>query len=518
VRAALARVLVATTFVATGLTSPSPLGSSLLGSSLAATVPGPGLSAALLGSAAAPFNTTTSPIRHVVEIMLENHTFDNLFAGLRGADGAPPGTNFPSPTVPGARVGLLEAGANQGSVGPNLDNSRLGEIAAMDRQGPGTFRMDRYTVTPYEGLASVTVFPPSIDPNLQFLATHYALAEANFQPEIAPTLPNVLAAVAGGSDGWYSNDNPPASDRFRTIFDELQAAGLSWDIFYGVSPALLAGSVWDQLMPAGHTRDLVGADQFMGDAGAGDLPDFSFVRPGYGYSEESPEDTSLGDAWLGQLVLAVMRGPDWPSTAIFVTYDEGGGFWDHVSPPQVDAAGYGTRTPMVVISPYTAPLFIKETTTNLSVLSFVQKLWHLAPLGVTNSRAPNLLNYFDFDQPPRPPEVPPAAPPATLNLQVAGPGSIYYTAPLDQPVKITLAAETPGLAPDVALSGPVALSVKGPTGAPAAGVPATALLKAGSGWFEARFPADGYWRVKAVGPERSLGWMTIGVAVNANTP
>ena len=160
--------------------------------------------------------------------------------------------------------------------------------------------------------------------------------------------------LAGTSDGWYSNSDPPASDTFRTIFDQLQAAGHSWDIFYGVPPALLKGTVWDRLMPAGHTGQLVDTASFITEAAEGTLPDFSFVRPGYGYSEESPEDTSLGDALLGQLVLAVMKGPDWPSTAIFVTYDEGGGFWDHVSPPQVDPAGYGTRTPMVVISPYTA--------------------------------------------------------------------------------------------------------------------------------------------------------------------
>ena len=129
-----------------------------------------------------------------------------------------------------------------------------------------------------------------------------------------------------------------------------------------------------------------------------------------------------------------------------------------------------------------------------------------------------MLNYFDFDERPRPPEVPPAAPPATLNLQVAGPNSIYYTAPLGRPVEITLAAETPGLTPDIALSGLVSLSVEGPAGTPHADVPPIALLKGGAGWFDARFPADGYWRVKAVGPERSLGWVTVGVAVDANTP
>ena len=140
-------------------------------------------------------------------------------------------------------------------------------------------------------------------------------------------------------------------------------------------------------MPTGHTDQLVGTGQFIADAAAGTLPDFSFVRPGYGYSEEPPEDTSLGDSWLGQLVLALMNGPDWSSTAIFVTYDEGGGFWDHVSPPQVDPSGYGTRTPMVVISPYTRPQLISQTTTNLSVLSFMQALWHLPALGTANAHA-----------------------------------------------------------------------------------------------------------------------------------
>ena len=266
----------------------------------------------------------------------------------------------------------------------------------MGHQPNGTFTMDRYTVTPYEGLASITIFPPSIDPNLQFLGRHYALAQANFQPEIAPTTPNVLAALAGTSDGWYSNNDPPASDTFRTIFDQLQAAGHSWDIFYGVPPALLKGTVWDRLMPAGHTGQLVDTASFITEAAEGTLPDFSFVRPGYGYSEESPEDTSLGDAWLGQLVLAVMKGPDWPSTAIFVTYDEGGGFWDHVSPPQVDPAGYGTRTPMVVISPYTPAGLISETTTNLSVLSFMQALWHLPALDATNALRPEPVELLRF--------------------------------------------------------------------------------------------------------------------------
>ena len=502
-------VLAATVLAGTGLAGTGLAGTGLAGTGLAgigvagtasATTPqGPGSSAVASSVHMTSFGPTTPPIRHVVEIMLENHSFDNLFGRFAGANGIPPGDHFPQPhgtrraRRPPART------CQSGQRRPNLDNSRQAEQVAMDRRTNGTFAMDRYTVTPYEGLASITVFPPSVDPNLQFLAKHYALAEANFQPEIAPTLPNVLAALAGTSDGWYSNDEPPVSDKFRTIFDQLQVAGRSWDIFYGVPPAELKGTVWDQLMPAGHTGQLVGTGQFITEAAAGTLPDFSFVRPGYGYSQESPEDLSLGDAWLGQLVLAVMHGPDWPSTAIFVTYDEGGGFWDHVSPPQVDGAGYGTRTPLVLISPYTAPELISRTTTNLSVLSFMQALWHLPPLDATNALAPNLLNYFSFGHAPAAPQLPPAAPPATLRMVVAGPGAANYTAPVDQTFTIDLSAETPGLNPDLALNGAVKVSVTGPPGAPAAKVPGAVQLRNGAGWFNARLPVDGYWRVKAVG-------------------
>src|ERR1700683_3064745 len=146
--------------------------------------------------------------------------------------------------------------------------------------------MDDYALLPYDGLASITTFPPSADPDLQYLASHYALADHNFQPEVGPTQPNVTAALNGDSGGWYFNNNPPATEQFHTIFDELQSAGRSWEIYYGVAPSLLAGSIWDRYLPAGFTNRLVGTDQFIVAATAGTLPDFSFVRPGFGYSEE----------------------------------------------------------------------------------------------------------------------------------------------------------------------------------------------------------------------------------------
>ena len=462
-----------------------------------------------------------SPITHVVEIMLENHTFDDLFGSLPGADGIPAGTTLPNPNESydsAAPVAPIVAGPNQGSVGPTLNNGRRVEYMAMDRQPNGRFAMDDYTEIPADGLASITTFPPSEDPNLQFLATHYALAQHNFQPEVAPTQPNVTSALAGDSDGWYFNNQAPAGDTYHTIFDELQAAGRSWKIFYGVPPSLLAGSIWDQYQPAGATDGLVGTDQFIADAAAGALPNFSFVRPGFGYSQESPEDLSQGDAWLGQLVHAVMSGPDWASTAIFLTYDEGGGFWDHVSPPQPDSAGYGTRTPLVVVSPYVRQGLISQTTTNLSVLSFTQRLFGLPTLDRANALAPSLLADFDFDRPAPAPQLPPVSPPDTLRMSEGSGYSLTYTARPGSTITVNLLANDAGLDQDSSLDEPVSLTATGPPNAAAATVPGSVQVSGGAASFKARFPTAGYWRIKATGPDGSLGWVTFAVGTNAETP
>ena len=95
---------------------------------------------------------------------------------------------------------------------------------------------------------------------------------------------------------------------------------------------------------------------------------------------------------------AVAHSQYWDSTAIFVTYDEGGGFWDHVAPSY--ASGYGTRTPMIIISPYARKGVFHEQTTNVSILSFMQQLWGLPPLTALNARQNDLMSAFNFGQAP----------------------------------------------------------------------------------------------------------------------
>ena len=355
------------------------------------------------------------PIRHVIEVMLENHTEDNLFASFPGARGVPAGTVLADPGVAGGKASPSVAPPNEGEVQGGLNNSRGAELAMMDRRN-GRYQMDGYARFPGEGRSALTTFSPAVDPNLQFLARHFELADRNFQPVVAPTLPNVLFALAATSHGALTNDVPDTGS-WWTIFDELAAAHRSWRIYSGVPTWVYQNTVWTRLLPPGGESDLVGASRFFADLRQGRLPDFSFVRPGVGYSEEPPEDVGEGDLWLGEVVAALAGSRYWGSTALFVTYDEGGGFYDHVPPPLVPQSdGEGTRTPLVVVSPYARRGVFDASTTNVSILSFVQHLWGLVPLNSLNAAQNNLVRAFDFQGKPLPPPHLPLAPPATIGF------------------------------------------------------------------------------------------------------
>lgn len=459
----------------------------------------------------------TVPISHVIEVMLENHTFDSLFAYFPRANGIPATATLVDPAQPMRRVAPFTAPANEGDVQGGLNNSRSAEIKMMDRQP--SYKMDGYTVFPGEGLSSITTFDPVADPNLQYLARHFALADRNFQPAIAPTLPNVLYALAATSHGQLTNTVPAGGPPWFTIFDELTKAHRSWHIYSGVPTSVYQGTVWTRLLPPGTANDLTSASQFFSDLKHGNLPNFSFVRPGVGYSEEPPEDVSEGDAWLGQLVNAVAHSRYWRSTAIFLTYDEGGGFFDHVSPPVVaDSFGYGTRTPLVIVSPWVKRGVFRSTTTNISILSFIQQLFNLPPLSALNAKQNNLTTAFNFQQRALPVPIVPNAPPETIgfygsnilaNVAATGPG---------QPLAINLQVNTDGLALDSRSSGQVVLTLIPPAGTPIPpGFPTSVGLTNGMAHLTLSLPNSGYYRVEATGPGNSLGWLTLDVGVNAMT-
>jgi phospholipase C len=460
--------------------------------------------------------TALVPVTHVIEIMVENHSFDSLFGSFAGANGIPGNISLPNPDGSGPAVDPVWATANEGDVTGEIDNSRAAELTAMDYSAAHGYQMDHYTLVPQDGLAAITEFGPQFDPDEQDLAAGYELADDNFQPVIAPTQPNVMTALNGTDHGWVYNTPEPAG-AWNSIFDELTAHGRSWKIYYALPPAELTGTIWPKLIPAGHAADLTTGTAFFTDLAAGHLPDFSFVRPGVGYSTEPPEDLTEGDAWIGQLVNAVAHSKYWDSTAIFISYDESGGFWDHVAPAA--AAGYGARTPMIIISPYARHGIYHQRTTNVSILSFMQKLWGLPALTTLNARQNNLFGAFDFGQAPRAAPRVPVAPADTIGFHGSG-GILTNLSPVHsgRPETIRLDAETAGLVTDQSVHGRVTLTVTPPPGATVpSSFPSSVALDGGQAEVTVSFPSSGYWRITASGPGGSRGWGTVDVGVNPDT-
>ncbi|MEP6618844.1 MAG: alkaline phosphatase family protein [bacterium] len=150
----------------------------------------------------------------------------------------------------------------------------------------------------------------------------------------------------------------------------------------------------------GRALHLKDESDFVAAAVAGTLPAVSFVKPiGYNNEHAGYADIMTGEKHTVQLINAIRNGPNWHDTAIIITYDENGGWWDHVAPPVVDRWGPGTRVPTIVISPYAKRHHVDHTVLETaSILAFIEARWGLAPLSTHDAKAANMTSAFDFSQ------------------------------------------------------------------------------------------------------------------------
>jgi phospholipase C len=131
------------------------------------------------------------------------------------------------------------------------------------------------------------------------------------------------------------------------------------------------------------------------------LPAVSFVQPLETHSEHPGNSILAGEQEIMRIINEVRDGPQWADAAIIITYDENGGFWDHVAPPVIDRWGPGTRVPTIVISPYAKRAFVDHTTYDTtSILALLEHRWGLAPLSARDAAANDMENAFDFSQTP----------------------------------------------------------------------------------------------------------------------
>jgi phospholipase C len=442
-------------------------------------------------------------IGHIVILMMENHSYDNYLGMLAGrGDGFTLGQGGePTETNPSGASGETVRAWHLPQTG-QFKHSPTQSWAASHKQWDNG-RLDGFITSVEETETDLRADPKLsmgfwTEADLPFyygLAKTFPLAARWFCSCLGPTFPNRRFLIAGTANGLI-DDLPfgmidyPAKG---TIFDLLTAHEISWANYHMLSPArfrwrqlthanglrllrLLGGAVaafipasvpallsklqvTADLYPLGLLRTinhLRPMDAFWKAASTGTLPSVSIVDPDFGYcSEENPQDVQDGEAFAAEVISAVMKGPAWDKTLLIWLYDEHGGYYDHVPPPEAaapdDVPGTGSldryrvlslvrntrlgkklaladagprtyerlgfRVPAVIVSPYARPGYVLERDyDHTSVLKLIERKWNLPPLTRRDEAAIDPLEALDLDGEPHfrtPPELPAPAKPFT---------------------------------------------------------------------------------------------------------
>jgi phospholipase C len=247
----------------------------------------------------------------------------------------------------------------------------------------------------------------------------FAMSDRHFCSLLGPTWPNRHFLLAATAFGHKSNDFPTVGTEFsqRTIFEALDEAGVSWKVYAGDAAF---GLVYAYVR--NHPGKIFSIAQYHADAAAGTLPQVAYIDPpfvGEGESDEHPpSNMQLGQRFVAEIVDSLFQSPLWGRSALFITYDEHGGYWDHVPPPlacvpdgippnlspsDIQAAydRYGVRVPFVVVSPFARKSYVSHTVTDqTSILRFIETRFDLPALTKRDANASPLLEMFNFTRPP----------------------------------------------------------------------------------------------------------------------
>ncbi len=423
-------------------------------------------------------------IKHVVIVMQENRSFDNYFGTYPGADGIPMVDGVPTQCVPDPQNGGCIAPYHDtkdiNGGGPHgvsaalldIDGGHMDGFIAADEQAQEKNCVN--TLNPACGASAadeVMGYHTAEEiPNYWAYAKNFVLQDHMFASDLGWSLPEHLYEVSGWSAKCTVQGDPlscksaPQSPEEVPEFSAtgaephyewtdltylLREHGVSWNyfVFAGGEPdcidneALVCAPVeqnastpgiWNPLPYFGDVHEdaqlanIQSLESFYSDARSGSLPAVSWVTPNARVSEHPPASIAAGQAYVTSVINAIMRSPDWSSTAIFLTWDDWGGFYDSVSPPVVDQDGYGLRVPGLVISPYARDGYVDhQVLSHDAYLKFIENDFlggeRLNPVtdGRPDSRPDvreslpilgNLERDFDFQQPPSPPFVLPTNP------------------------------------------------------------------------------------------------------------
>lgn len=377
-----------------------------------------------------------SPIQHIVIILKENHSFDSYFGAYPGVNGTTTGKVKVSGIVSTIPLGPFQ------DKPPDYPHGWGNAHKAYD-----TGKMDNFN----QGACNTAPYPCYQEaqrtdlPNYWSYADNFVLGDNAWSDLEGPSFPNHMYSLAGASGidlqhsaianptnnkGSWGCDAPtaatvklyngttqyPCFSGITTMPDELTAAGISWN--YYAPQAGQNGYIWNALDPfsqddpntalwQAHDKP---STQFITDVQSGNLPAVSWViapgpqseHPGTGGNVFS---MCSGENWTVQQINAVMQSPFWANTVIFVTWDDYGGFYDHVAPPSVNPLGLGFRVPFLVISPFanvaadagTHPHIDHDQLELASTLKFIEEIFNLPSLGTRDAHAGDLMTALNFN-------------------------------------------------------------------------------------------------------------------------
>jgi phospholipase C len=319
-----------------------------------------------------------SLIKNIIIFIQENHSFDSLFAGFPGANGKYAGQNCPD---------------------------------ALQRDPPhlhsDAFQPDGATSD--EARCSYT---EADAPNYWKVARRFTLCDNYYADVRGPSFPNYWMMISGQTPllgpGSIAHVCPNFCLDIEVLPHRLETRGFTWRDYGGIFTSI------QSLFGHPEIKDFEDA-QFFEDAARGTLPNVSwlnsgYLRDAYAKSGHPPSSLCVGENYAVSVLNAVMNGPQWRNTALFLVWDEWGGFYDHVEPPVVERwengspYRYGHRAPCIVISPYARPGYVAHTLySHVSLLRFTETVFDLEPLTERDEKAHTMLDCFDFDQAPLPP-------------------------------------------------------------------------------------------------------------------
>jgi phospholipase C len=390
---------------------------------------------ATMSAAAAPFR---NPINHVVIIMMENHAFDNYFGGYcqhvskycsAAVDGVGAGLCIPfNPANPSSGCVSTFNFTRQQMVSPNLPHSWSSTVSSINGGA-----MNGFYSAEGNGTATFGEFNAATIPTYWNLAEQYAIGDNFYSSALSFSLPNHWFLMAGTTPPSAVNSTGTTNvslehlyldqaNQTTSVADLLNTTpSVSWKYYDWALPSYSAAinvpfgqgaySYWNPLAAKSESylsrfsSHFVSRDQIFTDARQANLPSISWVIPAPTFSDHG-KVANIGDGenFTASVVNAIEQSRQWKSTAVFLAWDDYGGFFDHVAPPRLDGLGLSFRVPLIVISPYARENAVIHASGDFSsLLRFVEWRFSLGCLATRDCNAPLPLAYFNFNQTARAP-------------------------------------------------------------------------------------------------------------------